>query len=216
MKKLLLILFIQIYPLAVMGQAPFVYTEADRDFNGEAAIESVFSESSGAEFQRQVKQKIEELQQYIAFIADKEQPAADKDVYIKQALKLFFENGAAYYDSDEVYHSPASVQISSERTGKVSSQTVANYLQRLRVLPYTQVKITASDACKITNIHQEADGRYTCVAIFSQNFYGYRDGRIAYSDRVTKRIKVYVDSHTYYDNQVKLVNMTVSETRRMN
>ena len=177
------------------------------------------------ELQRQVKQKIDEMQQYFAFIADKEQPAADKDVYIKQALRLFIENGEAYYDNDGTYHSPVSIQTSSVRTGKVSIQTVANYLQRLRALPYTQVKITASDACKITNIQQEADGRYTCVAIFYQDFYGYRDGRVVYSDRVTKRTKVYLERFQIYDingkpdkyaYRVKLGNTTVSETRRIN
>lgn len=183
------------------------------------------SEEDKKEFQIQVKQKIDEMQQYFAFIADKNETPANKDVYIKQTLKLFIGDGKAYYDVDGTYYPAANIQTSSVRTGKISTQTVANYLYRLRNLPYTQVLISSSEACKITNIHQEADGRYSCVAIFYQDFYGYRDGRVVYSDRVTKRTKVYLERFLIYDSngdadkykyRVKLGNTTVSETRRIN
>lgn len=166
------------------------------------------------EVQEQAMQNVNEFNSHLSFIASKRNknneiiPDEQKDKHIKQALKLFIGNGKRYEDKYGNPHPAVTMEVSSinRSTGeeKRSKQPISNYLERLKNLNYSEVRVSASKSYYIDDIHPLPDGTYGATLTYSQIFVGYRIGKnekpyVAYRDITKKTIEVIIEKRQYGD-----------------
>ena len=150
--------------------------------------------------QRRVKDKVDEFQFYIGQLANKKSTNMEvKNNAYNLALKLFIGECEDYsiYDPElgrNVFKSAVRMETSSKYRSSKSRTLMKRYLNNLRNnQTYTQIEITDADIVRVDNIYRVGD-HYECMAYFCQKYIGYRDGRVAYSDITTKKVRVYINA----------------------
>ena len=150
--------------------------------------------------QRRVKDKVDEFQFYIGQLANKKSTNIEvKNNAYNLALKLFIGECEDYsiYDPElgrDVFKSAVRMETSSKYRSSKSRTLMKRYLNNLRNnQTYTQIEITDADIVRVDNIYKVGD-HYECMAYFCQKYIGYRDGRVAYSDITTKKVRVYINA----------------------
>lgn len=158
------------------------------------------SQTEKETLQRRVKDKVDEFQFYMGQLADKKSTSAEvKSTAYSLALKLFIGECEDYsiYDPElgrDVFKSAVRMETSSKYRSTKSRTLMKRYLNNLRNnQTYTQIEITDADVVRVDNIYKVGD-HYECMAYFCQKYIGYRDGRIAYSDITTKKVRVYINA----------------------
>lgn len=164
------------------------------------AQQVTLSDEEKGELQIRVKQKIEDFQMHLGTIASKANVTeASKDAATASALELFIGRGKPYeyMDNYGIIRTHEAVKMqTSNRKKTFPPKPMTQYLRSLRNLTYSKVIIESADAVRVDNIFETSDGKYEAVAYFSQNFCGYRDGRLVYNDVTEKKVKVYVEKET--------------------
>jgi transcriptional regulator with PAS, ATPase and Fis domain len=133
-------------------------------------------------FKEQTKQKVDEFQQYIVTLGSKDEPAEKRNMAEKEALKLFYK-GAQMEIS--VIQADGNVQ-------KVN-RPMEKYLARLKSLPFTRVVIKFYDIAYIRDFTKGPDGKYYSTATIIQEFTGFKDDNIIYTDVTKKDIEIIID-----------------------
>jgi hypothetical protein len=70
---------------------------------------------------------------------------------------------------------------------------MAEYLYRLKTLPYLKVVIRYYDICYVNNFTRGEDGNYYATATVFQEFTGFTGDKIAYHDITKKEITIIVN-----------------------
>jgi acylphosphatase len=133
-------------------------------------------------FKEQTKQKVEEFQQYIVTLGNKDEPAEKRNMAEKEALKLFYKG--------------AEMEISTILpNGSVQkvNRPMEKYLARLKSLPYTKVIIKFYDIAYIREFTKGPDGKYYSTATIIQEFTGFSDDDIIYTDITKKEVEIIID-----------------------
>lgn len=150
--------------------------------------------------ERRVKDKVDEFQFYMGQLADKKSTSSEvKSNAYRLSLKLFIGEGENYsiYDPDlgrDVQKSAVRMEVSSKYRSTKTRTLMKRYLDNLRNNRiYTQIEITDADVVRVDNIYPVGD-HYECMAYFCQKYIGYRDGKVAYSDITTKKVRVYIQA----------------------
>jgi len=133
-------------------------------------------------FKQQTNQKVDEFEQYIITIGSKDEPAEKRNMAEKEALKLFYKN--------------AMMEISfllPDGTVQIVPRTMERYLARLKSLPYTKVIIKYYDIAYISEFKKGVDGRYYSTATIIQEFNGFSNDDIKYTDITKKEIEIIID-----------------------
>lgn len=158
------------------------------------------SQTEKETLQRRVKDKVDEFQFYMGQLADKKSTSAEvKSTAYSLALKLFIGECEDYsiYDPElgrDVFKSAVRMETSSKYRSTKSRTLMKRYLNNLKNnQAYTQIEITDADIVRVDNIYKVGD-HYECMAYFCQKYIGYRDGRVAYSDITTKKVRVYINA----------------------
>lgn len=135
-------------------------------------------------FREEANKKTNALSNYISIIADK---SIGQDIRLKSidlAVKLFV-------DADRI------VQVSSKHSDKIKTYKIGEYLNRLRVLPYTKVEIKWFDISYVSDYKYGTDNKYYAVATIFQKFKGYSaEGKIIYEDITQKDIEIVMERQT--------------------
>ncbi len=133
-------------------------------------------------FKEQTKQKVDEFQQYIITLGSKDQPAGKRDMAEKEAIKLFYKGAQM----------EISMLMADGSTQKVM-RPMEKYLARLKSLPYTKVVIKFYDIAYISEFTKGPDGKYYSTATIIQEFTGFNDDNIVYTDVTKKDIEIIID-----------------------
>ncbi|MBK9390241.1 MAG: hypothetical protein IPN68_08640 [Bacteroidetes bacterium] len=133
-------------------------------------------------FKEQTKQKVDEFQQYIITLGSKDQPAEKRDMAEKEAIKLFYKGAQM----------EISILAADGSTQKVM-RPMEKYLARLKSLPYTKVVIKFYDIAYISEFTKGPDGKYYSTATIIQEFTGFNDDNIVYTDVTKKDIEIIID-----------------------
>ncbi|MBQ3691011.1 MAG: hypothetical protein II937_14275 [Bacteroidales bacterium] len=145
-------------------------------------------------------EKVKQMTDYIAFIADKSEDYTDRVLYKNKAVKLFIQKCEPYTenfdDGHSVYRQGVTMEVTSLRTRRVvRTPLMKEYLTNLLTLNYDQVKIESTELSEmqVSNLHLIRDNgderEYSCTVYFEQAFQGYRDGRLWYKDITRKSVK---------------------------
>ena len=158
-------------------------------------------------FKEQTKQKVEEFQQHIIILGDKEQPQDKRNMAEHQALKLFYKGAVM-----EVSH------IDNKGKTIIKTRSMEDYLYRLKTLPYTRVVIDYYDIAYITDFVKGPDNKYYAVATIFQEFSGFVGDNIKYADITQKEIEIIVEQveDKFYNEKrwkIFLGNIKATETK---
>ena len=140
------------------------------------------SEADIEVFKEQTKQKVDEFQQYIITLGSKDQPAEKRDMAEKEAIKLFYKGATM----------EISVLMADGSSQKVA-RPMEKYLARLKSLPYTKVVIKFYDIAYIREFTKGPDGKYYSTATIIQEFTGFNEDNIVYTDVTKKDIDIIID-----------------------
>ena len=158
-------------------------------------------------FKKEASKKINALSNYISIIAYKSIYQAIRQKSIELAVKLFVDRNQL-------------VQVSSTNRDVVRSFKIGEYLNRLRVLPYSRVEIEWYDITYVSDYKYGSDGKYYAVATVFQKFRGYSaEGQLIYEDITQKDIEISVGKQVkkvgdkeYKEWDVLLRQISVLET----
>lgn len=171
---------------------------------GSINAQDELTDAQKVHFQNRVKQKVEEFQNALSKIVNKELRHDIRKENVTNLLKLFMGEGDPYdyYDEDadkRVHSTGVKMQTSSVYKTYNKSQKLKRYIYKLynpetgsSSLHYTKIVIESVSAVRVDNIEKVGD-HYECVAYFCQKFIGYRDGRVYYSDKTSKKIRCYIN-----------------------
>jgi hypothetical protein len=140
------------------------------------------SEADIEVFKEQTKQKVDEFQQYIVTLGSKDQPAEKRNMAEKEAIKLFYKGAQM----------EISMLMPDGSTQKVM-RPMEKYLARLKSLPYTKVMIKFYDIAYIREFTKGPDGKYYSTATIIQEFTGFNEDNIIYTDVTKKDIEIIID-----------------------
>ncbi len=149
-----------------------------------AAIDEkiVISPDDIEEFKVRTKQKVEEFQQHIIIIGNKEEPTEMRNLAEREALKLFVKGAIMEISS-----------LKTDGTSSIVSRPIEKYLARLKALPFTKVVIKFYDIAYVTDFVRGPDGRYYSTATIIQEFTGFNGDNLVYSDVTEKEIEIIID-----------------------
>ena len=190
-----------------LAQDTFKMNKADMDYFKKEGAKLNLSAEELSLFKSATEEKINELQNCITIVGNKDKPDHDRDKAIKSALKLFIPN--AVMEVSKLYPNSKT---------RVSSYGIDKYFARLKSLTYRQVNIRFYNLAYLSNFQKGNDGKYYATATIFQEFRGITfDGR-EYVDRTTKTITVVL---SYEEDEffkikrwiVKLGDIKITETR---
>ncbi len=129
-------------------------------------------------YRKKSLQKVDEFVSYLNIITDKKLPTYEKDKAIEQAAGLFMP--------------AATIEVTSKSRPGARRFPIRDYLTRLKLLPYSSVKIEWSQVQYIKELSQAADGNYYGVITGQQTFMGYgaNNDDVIYSDVTQKNVRV--------------------------
>ena len=177
-RKLLLPIIALSLNIVVSGQTKTAVTSKEAKIVDEINL----SEQDIELFKEQTKQKVDEFQQYIVTLGSKDEPAEKRNMAEKEALKLFFKGAEM----------EISILLANGNVQKVN-RPMEKYLARLKSLPYTRVFIRFYDIAYIRDFTKGPDGKYYSTATIIQEFTGFNDDNIIYTDVTKKDIEIIID-----------------------
>jgi hypothetical protein len=163
------------------------------------------------EYEKKVKQKVDQLQDYLQRLTDKSSSISMTNRTIEQCLKLFLNDGK-----------DAIVGVSSINSTTIRKSKVRDYLVNLSRLPYQKVEITWTEIFLVDNFKLGPDGNYTATVSFQQSFKGFNDNNVAYGDLTHKNIDVIIRPYSMIEQgvnknywEILLGDIRVSQTERV-
>lgn len=159
-------------------------------------------------FSKMTQEKVNVLGNSLQTLCDKTQSEDMKETAMMLALDLFVNDRQT-------------VETSSKPKNAVYSEFIGIYLNRLRVLNYSQVTIDWYDIQYKSELKKGSDGKYYATMTIFQKFTGFgADNQIIYEDVTQKNIDIVVDmdviqigDRTIERPTVKLGNIAVVETK---
>ena len=140
----------------------------------------VLNDAEYKEYSAKGIRRVDEFTSYLRIIGDKNLKSEEKNKAVQQALSLF--------------EPQATVAVSSAKG--VKKYPVKEYLNRLKLLPYSKINITWNEVKYVSELKQEADGNYYGIIAGQQVFEGYAaNGKVAYGDITRKNIRVKLESY---------------------
>lgn len=167
-----------------------------------------------------VQQKVAQLNDNIAYMADKGKSVDTRNYYRGVALKLFLGKGEPYVEENGVRNPGVKMQTTSVYRKRPSEKLMKDYFTGLINLRYSKVDIESTKVHEIEvgDLRKVDDGVYVCDAYFEQVFTGWRDNRPVYSDRTRKKVKVYIYEDLTIDGAeyiIYLGDVTALETEKL-
>ncbi len=173
--------------------------------SSDGAIE--LSPEQKTHFERMAEVKANDFGKYLNIISDKQEDEEDKLYAIEAAVKLFIDDSVK-------------IEVSSMNRDEKRQFLVPEYLNRLRMLPYDDVKLTWMNAQLVSQLRPGQDGKWYGVIAARQLFRGYIDNKIVYQDVTDKNMEVVLQRYEVFDEgerkqkwDVFLSDIGVQQTR---
>lgn len=173
-------------------------------------------------FKVQCQERIDAFQMGLEIIADKKQESSVRQHYINTLPDMFMGRGESWTDVSGQRHPAVKMQVSVIRynqTIDTRDVPLKDYLNNLRNLKWSSVKITKAKTCLISNFYKRSDNLYEATATFFQ-YYEAQSGEVAvYKDFTQKEVKVYISRvedgqlGSYWD--MKFGDINVSEIKKI-
>ncbi len=163
-------------------------TASTSDISSGEAVE--LSAEQKTHFEQMAEVKANDFGKYLNIISDKKEDEEDKLYAIEGAMKLFIDDSVK-------------IEVSSMNREQKRQFLVPEYLNRLRMLPYDDVKLTWMNAQLVSRLRPGQDGKWYGVIAARQLFRGYIDNKIVYQDVTDKNMEVVLMRYEVFDEGVK-------------
>ncbi len=165
----------------------------------------------------QVQTKVSMLRSYITNMAKKTNDLALRKDYKIDALNLFIAKGESY-DDEGIHKEGVIMETTSLYRKKPLRRLMRDYFDGVINYKYSRVDIDSSQVYEIEvgDLMSLGNNQYVCTVCYEQIFVGYIDGRVSYTDRTRKNMKVYISAEETMDGIeyiIKLGDVIAKETR---
>lgn len=166
-----------------------------------------------------IRQKVAQMNDYVAFMASKRKTLSNRKYYMKKALNLFIGRGYAY-EENGVRKEGVMMEVTSVNRNTTSHKLLRVYFNNLINLGYSDVEIQSTKIpdIKISKLKQIGDKTYQCTCEYDQMFVAYQDRIVVYKDKTTKRIECIVEEEKVEGGTeyvIMLGDVTALETKRI-
>jgi hypothetical protein len=169
------------------------------------------SDEEQAAFKERIGQMLKTFLNDLSLIGSKDKENTDtvKKAVIKSTLRLFVNNGNAYYDKNGNFQKEPHMQISTLRGGIETkrSQPIKTYLNNLKNINYEKVTIKKANTFYLSNLYEVGD-HYEAVATYFQYFRGESGDRVLYQDTTKKTIRIIVQIERILGDLVYVVRFS--------
>jgi len=146
--------------------------------NADPAASETMSPGQISSYREQAIKSIFDLETYLQIISNKKKSLPQRNMSLDLAIDLF--------QSDTV-----TVETSSLKSPVIHTYTIRLYLNKLKLLPYTSVKIIWYKVYLSETFTLGADGNYYGTATFLQRFEGKSNNEMgSYKDVTQKKIQI--------------------------
>ena len=164
---------------------------------------------------KRIAERVRLMNDYISYMANKKNNYDTRQYYRKKTLPLFIGKGYSYVQ-DGIKREGVLMQTTSTNhpNQPANTQLMRVYFSRLIDLRYSDVVITSTKAenIKVSDLkkigrNEEGNYIYECTCQYEQYFYGYRDGRLVYKDKTTKRISCQIELEETEDGMETVIRL---------
>jgi len=171
------------------------------------------------QIKRRAAERVAQMNDYISFMADKENDLETRLFNKKQALNLFAGRGYEY-EENGIRKEGVRMEVTSVNNTRPRTKLMRVYFNGLVNLSYQKVSIRSTEvsSIKVSNLQKVDNNLYVCTCYFDQVFIGYRDGIPIYKDITRKKVKCYVevqDSEDGLEYVVLLGDVHAIDTKRI-
>ncbi|HEX9508973.1 MAG TPA: hypothetical protein VF939_00725 [Puia sp.] len=134
------------------------------------------------EFEDKAEKKTTQFTEYLKILCDKTANYEEINKAIGQAITLFVNEGAM-------------IETSSNNRNTVSRMKIRDYLNKVKRIQYDKIEIEWTHVQYVSDLKPGPDGNFYGVVSFEQEFRGYRDGKLVYSDITRKNATVVLKTY---------------------
>lgn len=164
---------------------------------------------------KRVAERVQLMNDYISYMANKKNNYDTRQYYRSKTLPLFIGKGYSYVQDGVKREGVLMQTTSTNRPNQpANTQLMRVYFSRLIDLRYSDVVITSTKAenIKVSDLkkigrNEEGNYIYECTCQYEQYFYGYRDGRLVYKDKTTKRISCQIELEETEDGMETVIRL---------
>ena len=170
------------------------------DNPGNISLSALIGQVPRKEFEDKAEKKTRQFTDYLRVLCDKNADHEELNKAISQALTLFVNENAM-------------VETSSNNRNNISRQKIRSYLNRVKMIQYDKIEISWTHVQYVSDLKPGPDGNFYGQVSFEQEFKGYKDGKLVYSDVTYKNATVVLKTYdkSYEGTTQKIWDVLLSD-----
>lgn len=163
-------------------------------------INDLLNGVSRKEFEEKAEKKTTQFTDYLKVLCNKSASYEELDKAIDQAVGLFVNEDAT-------------VEVSSNNRNSIMRQRIRDYLKKVKLIQYEKIDVKWTHVQYVSDLKPGPDGNLYGTVSFEQEFRGYRDGKLVYSDVTLKHANVVLKTYnkTYEGSTRKIWDVLLSD-----
>src|SRR5262249_55573905 len=134
-----------------------------------ARVNALLGSVTRKEFEEKAEKKTAQFTDYLKVLCDKSAGYEELDKAVLQGVTRFVNE-------------EGTVEVSSNNRNAVLRLKIRDYLKRVKQIQYDRVEVKWTHVQYVSDLKPGPDGNLYGTVSFEQEFRGYRDGKLVYSD----------------------------------
>lgn len=172
----------------------------DGDSAKKTRITALLGDVPRKEFEDKAAKKTAQFTDYLKILCDKTASYEQLDKAVNQAVTLFVNEEAM-------------IEVSSNNRNSVLRLKIRDYLKKVKQIQYDRIEVRWTHVQYVNDLKLGPDGNLYGTVSFEQEFRGYRDGKLVYSDVTLKHANVVLKTYekTYEGSTRKVWDVLLSD-----
>ena len=172
----------------------------DGDSSKKTRITTLLGDVPRKEFEEKAAKKTAQFTDYLKVLCDKTASYEQLDKAVNQAVTLFVNEEAM-------------IEVSSNNRNAVLRLKIRDYLKKVKQIQYDRIEVRWTHVQYVNDLKLGPDGNLYGTVSFEQEFRGYRDGKLVYSDVTLKHANVVLKMYekTYEGSTRKIWDVLLSD-----